>query len=175
MSRRASRVVALATTVLALFAAVVGAASAGAHSRLVSSNPADGAQVSTSPQSVTLTFNEAIQESFAVLTVVGPDGNFWQAGQPSVVGPNISVGLRPLGPAGNYQVNYRVTSADGHPIEGKRSFTLTVAGTGTPGPSAAQVAESDGGGLPVWPFVAVGVVILLGGVGVVVWMTRRQS
>lgn len=175
MSRRASGVVAVATTLLAIVAALLGAASADAHSRLVSSDPADGARVSTSPQSVTLTFNEAIQESFAVLTVVGPDDNFWQQGEPTIVGPTMKVGLRPLGPAGTYQVNYRVTSADGHPVEGKRTFTLTVAGTGTPGPSAAQAAESDAGGLPVWPFVAAGVVILLGGVGVVVWMTRRQS
>ena len=38
----------------------------------------------------------------------------------------------PLGPVGVYQVNYRVTSADGHPVTGQRTFRLTVAGTGTP-------------------------------------------
>ncbi|GAB19470.1 putative copper resistance protein [Gordonia effusa NBRC 100432] len=159
----------------AMTAAVFGAATASAHSRLVASDPADGAKVATSPAAVTLTFNEAIQESFAVLTVVGPDGNFWQQGDPSVVGPTIKVNLRPLGPAGTYQINYRVTSADGHPVEGKRSFTLTTAGTGTPGPSAQQAADSDSGGLPVWPFIAVGVVVLLGGAGVVVWMSRRPA
>ncbi|MFW0791518.1 copper resistance CopC family protein [Gordonia sp. CPCC 205333] len=158
-----------------LVAAVFGAASATAHSRLVSSDPADGANVATSPPAVTLTFNEAIQESFAVLTVVGPDGNFWQQGDPSVVGPAIKVNLRPLGPAGTYQINYRVTSADGHPVEGKRSFTLTAAGTGTPGPSAQQAADDESDGLPIWPFIVVGVVVLLGGGGVVVWMSRRPA
>ncbi|NMO05030.1 copper resistance protein CopC [Gordonia sp. TBRC 11910] len=157
-----------------MIATLLGAGAAAAHSRLESSDPADGARVSASPASVTLTFNEAIQESFAVLTVVGPDGNFWQNGDPTVFGPTLKVGLRPLGPAGEYQINYRVTSADGHPVEGKRSFTLTVAGTGTPGPSAAQPA-SGSGGLPVWPFIVVGIVILLGGAGVVVWMSRRRA
>ena len=77
-----------------------------------------------------LTFNEPMQEQFAVLTVVGPDGNFWQDGKATVDGPRLSVVLRPLGPVGTYTVNYRITSADGHPVEGQRRFTLTVAGTG---------------------------------------------
>lgn len=167
-------IVAALAVLLALLSGLFAAGAAGAHSRLVSSDPADGASMSTSPAAVSLTFNEAVQESFAVLTVVGPDGNFWQQGEPTVVGPTVKVALRPLGPAGDYQVNYRVTSADGHPVEGKRTFTLTVAGTGTPGPAATETA-SESTGLPVWPFIVAGIVILLGGAGVVVWMSRRRD
>ena len=40
-------------------------------------------------------------------------------------------------------MNYRVTSADGHVVSGSWSFELTVAGTGTPGPSATADAKTD--------------------------------
>ena len=77
------------------------------------------------------------------MTVVGPDGNVWSTGEPTVQGAVVGIGLRPLGPAGTYTVNYRVTSADGHVVSGSWSFRLTVAGTGTPGPPAAG-AEAGG-------------------------------
>ena len=77
------------------------------------------------------------------MTVVGPDGNLWSTGDPQVEGAVISVGVRPLGPAGTYTVNYRVTSADGHVVSGSWSFRLTVASTGTPGPSAPRDEPID--------------------------------
>ena len=78
--------------------------------------------------------------------------------------------MRPLGPAGTYTVNYRVTSADGHVVSGSWSFRLTVAGSGTPGPAAA--ATSAGNAIPAWPFVVVAV--LLVGVGAL-WAVRRRA
>jgi hypothetical protein len=45
------------------------------------------------------------------MTVVGPDGNLWSSGEPRIDGALISIDLMPLGPAGTYTVNYRVTSA----------------------------------------------------------------
>ena len=103
------------------------------------------------PQKVSATFNEQLQPQFAAMTVVGPDGNLWSTGDPQVSGAVVSVGVRPLGPAGTYTVNYRVTSADGHVVSGSWSFRLTVAGTGTPGPPAAATSPSNDG-IPVWPF-----------------------
>ena len=67
------------------------------------------------------------------MTVVGPDGNLWSTGEPRVQGAVISIDLMPLGPAGTYTVNYRVTSADGHVVSGSWPFHLTTAGTGNPG------------------------------------------
>ena len=43
------------------------------------------------------------------MTVVGPDGNIWSNGDTRVQGAIASVAVRPLGPAGTYTVNYRVT------------------------------------------------------------------
>ena len=75
------------------------------------------------------------------MTVVGPDGNLWSTGEPRVEGAVISIDVMPLGPAGTYTVNYRVTSADGHVVSGSWPFHLTTAGTGHPGPSAAAPAN----------------------------------
>ena len=128
------RVVAL---VLAVGAALLlGAAPAWAHSQLDASNPADGASVATSPPAVSLTFNEDVQAGFTVITLIGPDGKDYHSGNVTETDQTVTVGALPLGPAGVYQIGYRVVSADGHPVSGKTSFTLTAAG---PGSADAQV------------------------------------
>jgi copper resistance protein C len=166
----------LSALLVALLAslALAGAGAAAAHATRIATDPAEGAALSQGPRRVSATFNEALQPEFAAMTVVGPDGNLWSADDPHVRGAVISVGVRPLGPEGTYTVNYRVTSADGHPVSGSWSFRLTVATTGSPGPPAtpAQPADTAGDGLPVWPFLVVGAVIVGGGVW---WAARRRA
>ncbi|MGV0810387.1 copper resistance CopC family protein [Mycolicibacterium boenickei] len=166
-----NRLLAAALSGLILAAsALVGAPAASAHAARIAADPAEHSSLSATPQRVSATFNEALQPAFANMTVVGPDNNLWSDGEPKVAGAVISVGVRPLGPAGTYTVNYRVTSADGHVVSGSWSFDLTVAGAGTPGPAAAAPEPSDGG-IVVWPFVLVAVVLIGGGVW---WAVRRQ-
>nr|WP_284234655.1 MULTISPECIES: copper resistance CopC family protein [unclassified Mycolicibacterium] len=150
---------------------MTGAGVASAHAIRVSADPASDASVGAGPARATATFNEQLQTDFAAMTVVGPDGNLWSDGPVEVTGAAASVGLMPLGPAGTYTVNYRVTSADGHVVSGAWSFTLTVAGTGTPGKKVGQSAD-HADGLPVWPFVALAAVIV--GVGAWVAVRRRR-
>jgi hypothetical protein len=73
--------------------------------------------------------------------------------------------VRELGPRGVYTIGYRVVSADGHPVSGKVTFTLTKAGNGTPAANNedAQAAplESEDSGLPIWVWL-VGAAVLLG-------------
>ena len=147
-----------------------GAGIAAAHTALVSSDPAADATVADGPARVSATFNEDLQPTFAAMTVVGPDGNLWSTGEPEVRGRVAGVAVRALGPAGRYTVNYRVTSADGHVVSGSWSFTVTVPGTGAPGPSvAAEPAERR---VPLWPFViGAGVAVA----AAAVWALRRQS
>ena len=154
--------------VLALIATAT-APHAWAHATRVACQPADNALLATGPAQVSATFNEQLQTSFAAMAVIGPDGNLWSAGEPTVQGAVVSVGVRPLGPTGSYAVNYRVSSADGHVVSGSWSFRLTVAGTGTPGPAAAVTGA--GGGVPTWPFGAVAVVLVA---GAAVWAMRRR-
>jgi methionine-rich copper-binding protein CopC len=170
MSRK-TRMAAVSLLLAAIaFAATLTAGAASAHAARVSVDPAENAAVSTGPAHVRATFNEDLQTTFAAMTVVGPDGNLWSSGQPQVQGAVVSVGVRPLGPTGNYTVNYRVTSADGHVVSGSWSFRLTTPGTGTPGP-AAEPSDNSSGDVPVWPFI-VGAVVLVG--GALLWQARNR-
>jgi len=174
--------VAIAVLTLGFSAGMLGGAGvAAAHAARISSDPVENASLSKPPPRVSATFNEAMQPQFAAMTVVGPDGNLWSSGDPVVDGAVISVGVRPLGPAGTYTVNYRATSADGHVVSGSWSFQLTVAGTATSGPPAAAPAppaadpadkSEETKGVPVWPFFLGAVVIIGAGV---LWAARRRT
>ncbi len=152
--------------------ALIGAPVASAHTVRIATDPADNAALAHGPQRVSATFNEQLQPEFAAMSVVGPDGNLWSSGDPQVQGAVVAVGVRPLGPAGTYTANYRVTSADGHPVSGSWSFRLTVAADGTPGPSASAPAGASHDGIAVWPFLVAGVLIVGGGI---LWAARRKA
>lgn len=185
----------LAGTITACLALLLGAAPAFAHTRLESSNPADGSRIAGSLDSVSLQFNEDIQADFATLNVVGPDGTQYQMGVVSAAGGQISTAVSPLGPTGEYHIAYRVVSDDGHPITGRVAFTLTAPGPGgalpTPSavlPSAAepapvpapvtaavdpQAADQQSEGAPIWPWL-VGAVVLVGAGATVALRLGRQ-
>jgi copper resistance protein C len=174
---RARFVRTIAVTLLAGLALLLGAAPALAHTRLQSSDPADGASLDSAPEQVALTFNEPMSPEFSTITVIGPDGETnYQDGAVTAEEGTISTRLLPLGPAGRYEIGYRVVSADGHPVTGSVAFTLTTPGPGgtsapaepsaAPASPAPPAASEDGGGAPVWPWV-VGAVVLVGA-GVVV-------
>lgn len=142
----------LATAVLTGLALLLGAGSASAHAALISSSPEDQSEVDQGPDRVLLTFNEAISPNFATITVVGPDGNLWNKGDVTVDGSTVGIAVGDLGPVGEYKIAYRVTSADGHVVNGVRTFNLSQEGTGTPGASvSADSAESSG--TNIWWFV----------------------
>lgn len=164
--------------VLSLAMLVLGASPASAHSGVVGSSPENGAQIDISPGVVSVTFNEELRPEYATLRVIGPDDHFWDRGEPTITGATISVPVGELGPAGEYLVNFRVTSADGHPVQGQRSFTLTVAGNGEPGAAASAADRTDpsaGEGFPVWAIVVLAVIglLVLGGVAAV--LLRRRG
>jgi copper resistance protein C len=171
-------------TLLTGLALLLGSAPAWAHSRLESSDPADGTSLATAPQKVSLTFNEPVQAGFTTITVIGPDGADYHTGTPTEVDDTVSIGVLPLGPAGAYKIGYRVVSADGHPVSGSVGFTMTTAGTGSAAGSAAATSSAgpaapssaattsvvptstppDDGGAPVWPWVVGGIVLVAVGV-----------
>jgi len=68
--------------------------------------------------------------------------------------------VNPLGPAGSYTIAYRIVSADGHPVEGSVSFTLTAAGTGSPNPDTpADQGTSDS--IPAWVWILAAAIVLV--------------
>ncbi len=171
---------------VAALALLLGAAPAFAHTRLQSSDPADGSSTAGGPQQVSLTFNEPMQPGFATVTVIGPDGQPYQSGEVTADGGTVRIAVSPLGPAGRYEIGYRVISEDGHPVAGSVGFTLTTAGPGAAPPSTrtaaapptadsatssavdpttaapvpAAAATDDPGGAPVWPWIVGGVVLV---------------
>lgn len=156
------------TAVLLILGLAAGAPTAAAHTALTATDPAADSTLTTGPTRVTATFNEELQPTFAAMTVVGPDGNLWSAGDATVRQMTVTVPVRPLGPAGKYTVNYRVTSADGHVVTGSWSFTVTASGDGKPGP--AVTAGEPRGRIPLWPF-AVGAAALVA--AALLWRMRR--
>jgi hypothetical protein len=168
-------------------ALLLGSGTAFAHDVLVGSDPANGASLATGPSKVTLTFDLPVKEYFSTITVVGPDGNHYEGGPSTVDGSTVSAPMRPLGPAGTYTIGYRIVSDDGHPVSGAVRFSLTQAGPGqgvpasqaaasnsavsstssAPGAPAAvaqdQPGESGSGGIPAWPWVLGGVVLVAAG------------
>ncbi|MCO1658000.1 copper resistance CopC family protein [Pseudonocardia humida] len=178
-----------AVTLLCGLALLLGTAPAFAHTRLESSDPADGSSVDAAPQRVSLTFNESVPAEFSQVTVVGPDGTNYQTGTVTSADGVVSTAVLPLGPAGRYEIGYRVVSDDGHPVTGSVAFTLTAAATPSPAaaapsasaaapapaptPPSAAAAQPDDGGSPVWPWI-VGAVVLVGG-GVVAALRLGRS
>jgi len=173
----------LALVVATVTALLLGSAPAWAHSQLDSSDPANGSSVATPPASISLTFDEDVQAGFSAVTLIGPDGKHYHDGTVTEKDQTITVGALPLGPAGSYQIGYRVVSADGHPVSGKVSFTLTTAGSGSaaaavPASASAQAAvvpsavPAESGGAPVWPWIAGAVVLVAAGVGLALRLGR---
>ncbi|MGW6131029.1 copper resistance CopC family protein [Cellulomonas sp. NPDC055163] len=127
---------------------VLGAGPSAAHNTLVSSDPADGSTPATAPAQVTLTFNEPAVALGTVVEVRAPDGTVVSSGDAVLTDASVAQGLSGELPAGPYSVLWRVTSADGHPIEGQLTFTAqgpTVVGgapgSATTGPAATPTAE----------------------------------
>jgi methionine-rich copper-binding protein CopC len=132
-------IVVLATVAAAM---LIGAGAAQAHNALVSTDPADGSTVAVAPARVTLTFNEPARSLGTEIVVTAPDGSTVSVGDAVLAGSTVSQDVTGVLSAGAYTVTWRVTSADGHPLEGALSFTATDATTIGGDPAAAPIPTS---------------------------------
>jgi methionine-rich copper-binding protein CopC len=170
------RILLVAVTIL-----LVSAAPASAHVRLIASNPEQGSALPDPPQSIQLTFDDALSKEPTV-TVTDPNGTEWAMGRPTMDNKVLTVPTDPQqGPAGQYTVQYRVTGADGHLIVGNLAFNLTKSfGQQRPpqdqaaAPQAQPVPQQDSGGAPVWIWI-IGVVVLGGVAFVGLWLRRGDK
>lgn len=169
---------------VAVIGLLVGTGTAWAHNVLISSDPANGASLPAGPAKVTLKFDLPVQQSFSTVTVLGPDGLHYEGGPARVDSNSVSAPVNPLGAAGKYTVGYRIVSDDGHPVSGSINFTLTTAGTGHGVPAAAtgasqpadtQSSEGDSGGIPAWPWILGGVVLVVAGAAFALRMGRSDE
>ncbi|WP_030918668.1 copper resistance CopC family protein [Streptosporangium amethystogenes] len=189
----------LTVLLLACAALLCAVPPAQAHNVLIDSDPKDGAELATGPETITLTFDQPVRQGFAQISVTGPDGTRWEDGKTAVDRTKASVRVKALGPAGEYVVGYRILSADGHPVSSKITFTLTApgpassaqAGTGQaptdPAPTdpaaaaqspdlgaqAAEAAQNGGAGMAVLWIAAS--IVLLGGATVVAMRRTKEG
>jgi copper transport protein len=125
---------------IAALAALALPASAWAHAALLKTSPSASVTVNTPPKQVALTYSEAVEPRFAIVSVTDAAGKQQTAGKPvrSTTDPDeLDVPLQHLR-QGWYLVFWRVISEDGHPVRG--AFTFAVGPN--PGPAPAFVIPS---------------------------------
>jgi len=121
-------------------AALVAPAAARAHAALVRTLPSTSQTVNTPPKELRLTYSEAVEPRFAVVSVTDADARQQAAGAPRRAAAKIDTLVVPLKKLseGWYLVWWRVISADGHPVRG--AFTFAVGPN--PGPAPQFVIPS---------------------------------
>ncbi|MBC7462394.1 MAG: copper resistance protein CopC/CopD, partial [Thermoleophilia bacterium] len=122
-------------------ALLLAPAVAGAHSRVLFSDPADKAVVPTAPQQLRLLFSANVTVQRGSIQVFDPDGRRVDSGPPATPGAATLVTQRLKAAArGTYGVSYRVSSEDGHVITGTLSFSVGASGAES---DAARTATND--------------------------------
>lgn len=124
------RLTLIAVALCAAVASVFGFSSGtvSAHNTLVSSDPADGAQLSTAPAQITWVFDKTVPLETMTVTLIDATGarselsgsTHGAAGDTEVVTP-----LPTLQP-GPVSVRWRLVGPDGHPITGRVDFTIAA-------------------------------------------------
>lgn len=153
---------ALAAALCAFAAIVATAAPAFAHATLLGTDPPHDALLETAPEQVTLTFDEPVSVWDTSVTVFDPDGERLDVDARAV--DSTVVAALPTGLAeGSYTVNYRVISADDHPVSGGFTFSIGVRTT----PTVPVAGDDASAALNVARLIAdgLGYAGLLGAVG----------
>lgn len=132
MSRRSTRL--LAVLALLVAGGLGTAPTAAAHTDLVSSTPSAGAEMERPPRSVALRFTDPVVGEFAnlSLTIDGGTARPLATTGGDRESDTVTARLPAEAAAGTWSVGYRVTSADGHPIQGAVSFEVTAPAPASP-------------------------------------------
>jgi copper transport protein len=121
-----------------LLALVVSAAlpsGASAHAYLVSTSPVASGVLESPPRTVSLTFDEAVEPRFAVISVTNVHGTELTTAPVSRAPTNpdtLVVPIRRGLPEGWYLIYWRAISVDGHPVQG--AFTYAIGPNPGPAP-----------------------------------------
>src|SRR5919112_541324 len=128
---------------------LLACAPALAHANLVEASPRPGGEVSKPPERVELRFNEPVDAEFDPVVVRTVSGARVDAHNAHVDPEDARVVLADLErvPEGSYTVKWRVTSIDGHVVDGRYAFAVAAAGEDRPSEDAgnrATTAEAAG-------------------------------
>jgi copper transport protein len=114
---------------------LVAPSAASAHAYLVKTVPAASVVLDVPPPNVQLTYDEAVEPRFAIVSVTNASGRQETTGpvNRSPANPDtLIVPLRPHLPEGWYLIYWRAISVDGHPVSG--AFTYAVGPNPGPAP-----------------------------------------
>ncbi len=139
--------------VVTLVAVVLGVAIipsvASAHAYLIRTSPTASGVLNAPPRQVSLTYDEAVEPRFAIISVTNVDGR-QETTTPvrrSAANPDtLVVGVRPRLAEGWYLIYWRAISVDGHPVQG--AFTYAVGPDPGPAPKFAVPSISKGATAP---------------------------
>lgn len=96
-----------------------------AHAGLVKSVPGSRATLTHAPSNLELCFNEAVELSFSMVSLLDPSKEIVPLDSPKLGDdPKCIRAALPDLAAGTYTVNYRVLSQDGHVVEYGYQFTI---------------------------------------------------
>ncbi|NHC12794.1 copper resistance CopC family protein [Motilibacter deserti] len=123
-------------------ALLLTASPAAAHTALVSSFPSEGEALESGPPQVELDFDEDVSSVGLALVLSGPDGQGVELGQAAADGATVTAPLAAAVAAGAYTLDWRVVSADGHPVSGRVTFSVAH---GKPAPAGVVVASAASG------------------------------
>jgi copper transport protein len=150
----------LLLTLVAIFA-LLFAPPAAAHAELVSITPANGAQLTSPPTKVQMTFTESVNLIKGGIRLINDSGATVPTSEPTVRGSRLTWPLPADLPNGAYVITWRVVSSDGHPVSGASSFGIGTGAVGVPGLTtgtgtlgAAGSSVTTGATAP-WPVVIV--------------------
>lgn len=103
-----------------------GTTPASAHAQLVSANPKAKSVLYALPTQIKLMFSDDLidLDGGNQIQVVDPKGRRIDSGANSLLGNQVSTGLKRSNLLGRYSVTYRVLSEDGHPVSANYYFTL---------------------------------------------------
>ena len=125
----------IALAVAAIAAGLLLPSAASAHAYLVKTVPAASVVLNAPPPNVQLTYDEAVEPRFAIISVTNAQGQQETTGLVSRSPANpdtLVVPLHPHLPPGWYLIYWRAISVDGHPVNG--AFTYAVGPNPGPAP-----------------------------------------
>jgi copper resistance protein C len=158
-----------------------------AHAGIVDRQPDDGVNLKQVPEEVRIRFNEPVEAEFSPLEVYNSEGRRVDRADAGVDPDNprvVRTSLEDLS-EGTYTVQYRITSIDGHVLDGEYDFRVAAnaagdaqAGERPANQGEAEQNESGGGGLGQTTLYSI---LSLGALGVVVvavlgvtWLRQRK-
>lgn len=160
----------------ALVLAVVTISSTAAHAELITSSPVAGANLTTAPTEVTITFDDELDPDLSSFEVTGPGSVEVGTGEVNltVADRNVMTGAVVITVPGVYTVTYRFAGVDGHQLEASFSFGFQATSpipdpTGEEDPDTAMAARRDGP-----PLAPLGMLLLLLSAGLLLRRVRSR-